>query len=78
MINFPAKGDLYENINRGGYGGYLGVVHWDQISSTHPEYTRFRRIMAGDVNVGLGINPPTPSRGEKILDGALSICTYPN
>jgi D-amino peptidase len=33
--------------------GISGVVHWDQVSSTHPEYTRFRRIMTGEVNAAI-------------------------
>jgi len=33
--------------------GITGVVHWDQVSSKHPEYTRFRRLMTGDVNAAI-------------------------
>jgi D-amino peptidase len=33
--------------------GISGVVHWDQVTSTHPEYTRFRKIMTGDVNAAI-------------------------
>ncbi len=30
--------------------GISGVVNWDQVSPSHPEYARFRKIMTGDVN----------------------------
>lgn len=30
--------------------GITGVVNWDQVTPGHTEYTRFRRIMTGDVN----------------------------
>jgi D-amino peptidase len=33
--------------------GISGVVHWDQVSSKHPEYARFRRLMTGDVNAAI-------------------------
>lgn len=33
--------------------GVTGVVNWDQVTSTHPEYTRFRRLMTGDVNAAI-------------------------
>jgi D-amino peptidase len=33
--------------------GITGVVHWDQVTSTHPEYERFRKIMTGDVNAAI-------------------------
>lgn len=33
--------------------GISGVVHWDQVNTTHPEYTRFRRLMTGDVNAAV-------------------------
>lgn len=33
--------------------GISGVVNWDQVSSTHPEYARFRRIMTGEVNAAI-------------------------
>jgi D-amino peptidase len=33
--------------------GITGVVHWDQVNSTHPEYGRFRKIMTGDVNAAV-------------------------
>jgi len=33
--------------------GISGVVHWDQVSTNHPEYTRFRRIMTADVNAAI-------------------------
>jgi D-amino peptidase len=33
--------------------GISGVVHWDQVSTTHPEYARFRRMMTGDVNAAI-------------------------
>jgi D-amino peptidase len=34
--------------------GITGVVNWDQVTSTHPEYTRFRRLMTEDVNAAIG------------------------
>lgn len=33
--------------------GITGVVNWDQVTSTHPEYARFRRLMTGDVNAAI-------------------------
>lgn len=33
--------------------GVTGVVHWDQVSSNHPEYARFRRLMTQDVNAAI-------------------------
>jgi len=33
--------------------GVSGVVSWDQVDPKHPEYTRFRRIMTGDVNAAI-------------------------
>jgi D-amino peptidase len=30
--------------------GITGVVNWDQVDPQHPEYSRFRRLMTGDVN----------------------------
>ena len=33
--------------------GITGVVHWDQVNPNHPEYTRFRRLMTGDVNAAI-------------------------
>jgi D-amino peptidase len=33
--------------------GISGVVDWDQVTTTHPEYARFRKIMTGDVNAAV-------------------------
>jgi D-amino peptidase len=33
--------------------GITGVVHWDQVDSTHAEYARFRRLMTADVNAAI-------------------------
>ncbi len=33
--------------------GITGVVHWDQVNPSHPEYSRFRRLMTGDVNAAI-------------------------
>jgi D-amino peptidase len=33
--------------------GITGVVHWDHVSTSHPEYTRFRRLMTADVNAAI-------------------------
>lgn len=33
--------------------GITGVVHWDQVNPSHPEYSRFRRMMTGDVNAAV-------------------------
>ncbi len=33
--------------------GVTGVVHWDDVTISHPEYTRFRRLMTGDVNAAI-------------------------
>ncbi len=33
--------------------GVSGVVHWDQVDSTHSEYARFRKLMTGDVNAAI-------------------------
>jgi D-amino peptidase len=33
--------------------GVSGVVHWDQVDSSHKEYERFRKLMTGDVNAAI-------------------------
>lgn len=33
--------------------GISGVVNWDHVNPSHPEYVRFRRIMTGDVNAAI-------------------------
>jgi D-amino peptidase len=33
--------------------GITGVVHWDQVSPSHPEYARFRKLMTADVNAAI-------------------------
>ena len=33
--------------------GITGVVHWDQVNSNHPEYSRFRKLMTADVNAAI-------------------------
>ena len=33
--------------------GISGVVHWEQVSPGSTEYTRFRRLMTGDVNAAI-------------------------
>jgi D-amino peptidase len=33
--------------------GITGVVHWDQVNSSHEEYERFRKLMTGDVNAAI-------------------------
>ena len=33
--------------------GISGVVHWDQTSSKHAEYARFRKLMTADVNAAI-------------------------
>lgn len=33
--------------------GITGVVHWDQVSPSHPEYSRFRKLMTDDVNAAI-------------------------
>ena len=33
--------------------GISGVVNWDHVDHTHPEYARFRRIMTADVNAAI-------------------------
>ncbi len=33
--------------------GITGVVHWDQVRPSHPEYSRFRKLMTGDVNAAI-------------------------
>ena len=33
--------------------GVTGVVCWDHVSSSHPEYARFRRLMTEDVNAAI-------------------------
>lgn len=33
--------------------GITGVVHWDQVNPDHPEYSRFRKLMTGDVNAAI-------------------------
>lgn len=45
--------------------GISGVVHWDQVNTTHPEYARFRKIMTGDVNAA--IQGATEGGADEIL-----------
>jgi len=33
--------------------GITGVVHWDQVNPDHAEYSRFRKLMTGDVNAAI-------------------------
>lgn len=33
--------------------GITGVTTWDHVSSTHPDYQRFRRLMTADVNAAI-------------------------
>lgn len=33
--------------------GITGVVSWDQVNTSHPEYARFRRLMTEDVNAAI-------------------------
>ena len=33
--------------------GITGVVHWNHVDPNHSEYTRFRRLMTGDVNAAI-------------------------
>ena len=33
--------------------GITGVVHWDQVMPNHPEYSRFCKLMTGDVNAAV-------------------------
>jgi D-amino peptidase len=33
--------------------GITGVVHWDQVTPDHPEYSRFRKLMTADVNAAI-------------------------
>jgi len=33
--------------------GITGVVHWDQVMPDHPEYSRFCKLMTGDVNAAI-------------------------
>lgn len=33
--------------------GISGVVHWDQVNTSHPEYSRFRKLMTEDVNAAV-------------------------
>lgn len=33
--------------------GITGVTHWDQVSPSHAEYPRFRRLMTQDVNAAI-------------------------
>jgi D-amino peptidase len=33
--------------------GISGVTSWNQVNPAHPEYTRFRKIMTGDVNAAI-------------------------
>jgi D-amino peptidase len=33
--------------------GITGVVHWDQVDPSHPEYARFRKLMTADVNAAI-------------------------
>jgi len=33
--------------------GITGVVNWDHVSAEHAEYSRFRRLMTGDVNAAI-------------------------
>lgn len=33
--------------------GITGVVHWDHVNPSHPEYARFRKLMTADVNAAI-------------------------
>lgn len=33
--------------------GITGVVHWNHVAPSHPEYARFRRLMTADVNAAV-------------------------
>lgn len=33
--------------------GISGVVNWDQVTPSHPEYARFRRLMTAEVNAAI-------------------------
>lgn len=33
--------------------GITGVTNWEQVTPGHPEYTRFRKLMTGDVNAAV-------------------------
>jgi len=33
--------------------GITGVIHWDQVMPGHPEYSRFCKLMTGDVNAAI-------------------------
>ena len=33
--------------------GITGVVHWDQVTPAHSEYSRFQKLMTGDVNAAI-------------------------
>ncbi len=33
--------------------GVTGVVHWDQVMPSHPEYARFRSLMTADINAAV-------------------------
>ena len=33
--------------------GISGVVNWNHVNSSHDEYTRFRKVMTGDVNAAI-------------------------
>jgi D-amino peptidase len=33
--------------------GITGVVNWDQVNPAHPEYSRFRKLMTGDLNAAI-------------------------
>lgn len=33
--------------------GISGVVNWDQVNPSHPEYSRFRKIMTAEVNAAI-------------------------
>ena len=49
--------------------GITGVVSWDQVNTTHPEYTRFRKLMTGDVNAAIRGAFDAGATGVIVTDG---------
>jgi len=49
--------------------GVTGVVHWDHVDPAHTEYSRFRRLMTGDVNAAIRGAFDGGATGVVVTDG---------
>ena len=49
--------------------GVTGVTQWDQVNPSRPEYSRFRRLMTGDVNAAIRGAFAGGADGVSVTDG---------